>query len=101
MAPIPKPESRAKVKARKDRADAKALAAFRAAVWARESKSGSLGACQRCYRIVKRPEVSGSIWEVGEVHHLISRRHKATRYDPANGQLLCSACHRAVTEHRV
>ena len=26
----------------------------------------------------------------GEVHHRISRRHKATRYDPDNGVLLCN-----------
>lgn len=93
----PKPEPIARMRARKARKDAAALKAFRDAVWEREAIGHNIGAglCEGCYLCVYRSEHPR-----GEVHHLISRRHKATRYDPANGQLLCRACHRRVTEHR-
>ena|SRR3990167_4725671 len=95
----PKPEPRSRTKARKRREDAEQLQAFRSAVWARERIEGAPGhgACQQCARVVS-PTGPGDYR--GEVHHVKSRRHKATRYDPANGQLLCVPCHRAMTEHR-
>ena len=96
--PVPKGKTRKQLKARKDREDAKALKAFRDAVWLRECVEGwrMTAGCQRCGRIVVR----GSDYRPGEVHHIIGRRAKATRYDPANGVLLCRDCHRKETEHR-
>jgi len=89
---MPKGKTRKQQKARKDREDAKQLKAFRDAVWSRENKiaggDGTLDVarCQACSAIVFRSERSLT----GEVHHRISRRHKATRHDPDNGVLLCN-----------
>lgn len=101
---IPKGKTRKQLKARKDREDAKQLKAFQDEVWRRErhltfpdSEPETTGArCQNCGRFVYR-----SFEPFGEVHHRISRRHKATRYDPANGVLLCHNCHVEVTEKRI
>ena len=95
---IGKGPTRKKSKARKDRADVKALKAFRDAVWRREHKKAWLlrdwylpgeneAYCQHCHAIVRR---GPGVVMTGEVHHRISRRHKATRYDPDNGVLLCN-----------
>ena len=100
MTTFPKPEPRAKTKAREAREDAAKLKVFRDAVWAREQLEDcpdQHGRCQTCRRVVMR---SGPAAYCGEVHHIISRRHKATWYEPANGRLLCRACHRTVTERR-
>jgi len=90
----PKGKTRKQVKAKRDRADAKALKQFRDAVWKREGvenycegDSRELGRCQKCHRIVGR---GGGDVMTGEVHHRIGRRHKAHRYDPDNGVLLCN-----------
>lgn len=40
-----------------------------------------------------RCEVCGSTGNL-EAHHLIKRRIRLTRFDPANGICLCHACHR-------
>lgn len=113
--PAPKGKTRKQVKARKDRADAKQLKAFRDAVWKRESDkmdaaldgrwepgfrfnddiaSWQFAICQFCGASVHRGR---DVNLTGEVHHRISRRHKATRYDPMNGVLLCNflihGCH--------
>ena len=93
---VPKGRTRKQLKARKDREDAKQLKVFRDAVWLRESQllmnknpnwiSINVAACQHCGHLVQRmPDLL-----TGEVHHRISRRHKATRYDPDNGVLLCN-----------
>jgi hypothetical protein len=91
---IPKGRTKKQVKARKDREDAKQLKAFRDAVWHREElKQAYVGStyqwalCQYCYEVVRRGH---GVFLTGEVHHRISRRHKATRYDPDNGVLLCN-----------
>ena len=89
----PKGKTRKAIKAKHDREDAAKLKAFRDAVWARERQKtwpegepGLTGAkCQHCGAFVYR-----SVVLTGEVHHRISRRHKATRYDPDNGVLLCN-----------
>ncbi len=101
--PLPKPEPRKRVKARKQREDAKRLQAFRDAVWAREQHGvypDQWGACQRCGGFVIR--TSSLDWNRGEVHHIIprSRCTKADRYNPANGTLVCRPCHRLLQEHR-
>src|SRR5689334_23651558 len=99
--PLGKGKTCKQLKARKDREDAKQLKAFRDGVWKREGQkewpgfiAGTYGRCQHCHAYVTRAreyELSG------EVHHRISRRHKATRYDPDNGVLLCNflvnGCH--------
>lgn len=94
---IPKPEPRKRVKAQKDREDAKQLRAFRDACWERQIAvagggiipgDGYWSFCESCM---------GPVFErgyrLGQVHHKISRRHKSSRYDPSNGELLCRKCH--------
>ena len=98
----PKGKTRKQLKARKDREDAKQLKAFRDAVWLREELkalgysptypvpddyTAMSGRCQHCGRMVGRYL---EFEMTGEVHHRISRRHKATRYNPDNGVLLCN-----------
>lgn len=87
---IPKPEPRKTTKARKSRVDAKALKAFRDAVWHRAMTwvgyERNYARCKLCGGIVYRDKEPR-----GEVHHRISRRHKGTRYDPANGVILLRA----------
>jgi HNH endonuclease len=93
--PVPKGKTRKQLKARKDREDAKLLKRFRDDVWAREATCDPIfgwANCEHCGAHVSREPVM-----TGEVHHRISRRHKATRYDPDNGVLLCNhlvnGCH--------
>lgn len=96
---IGKGVSRKRLKARKDRADAKQLKAFRQAVWQREREKNGIDAsgadewayCQRCGIPALRH--TADMHQMGHVHHYRSRRHKGTRYDPNNGVLLCAACH--------
>ena len=105
---ISKGTPRKTVKARKARADANALQAFRDAVWERETRKAKrhtysgVPRCQSCRAQVHRGAWSLSIWH-GEVHHRIPRSvcTKAQRYDTNNGVLLCQDCHRAVQEHRI
>ncbi len=107
--PVPKGKTRKQVKAKRDREDAKALKHFRNLVWSREAeKNGSFApgnyyaCCQQCGRLVTRHPLCIL---TGEVHHRIGRRNKATRYDPANGVLLCNVlvndCHRKAQEHLI
>jgi len=92
---IPVGKTRKQLKAKKDRADAKALQAFRMAVWIREGvrfayayrEGYKMGRCAHCGAPVTCRDDQP---QTGEVHHRIGRRHKATRYDPANGVLLCN-----------
>ena len=108
-----KGETRKQLKARKDRTDAKALKAFRDAVWNREAAkdpwSGSgdgwvsiqWAYCEHCGETVLRcSEIS-----TGDVHHRIGRRNKSTRYDPRNGVLLCNSmgknCHGKAQRHEI
>ena len=94
---IPKGPTVKQQKAKKDREDAKQLKAFRDAVWLREADCLGWACCQWCGAAVYRGPLH--IF-TGEVHHRISRRHKATRYDPDNGVLLCNflvnGCHERV-----
>lgn len=100
--PVPKGKTRKQQKAKRDREDANQLKAFRDAVWRREEDAmigyeahvpnivQAMARCQNCGAIVRR---GPGIILTGEVHHRIGRRHKATRYDPDNGILLCRGCH--------
>ena len=93
---VPKGKTRKQLKAKRDRADAYALKIWRDAVWRRERPplwAEGLARCQECQRTVNR---HGDRCLFGHVHHIVSRRHKATRYDPKNGKLLCRACHNAM-----
>lgn len=89
----PKPEPLAKSRARKRREDAAGLAQFRTAVWHRERLKVAhfdVGLAARCQHCDIWVVPHGSPYGVtGSVHHRIGRRAKATRYDPANGVLLC------------
>jgi hypothetical protein len=101
---VPKGKTRKQITARKQRNDAKGLKAFRDAVWARESarlsredESREWARCQHCARFVMQADGHRH----GEVHHRIGRRAKATRYDPANGVLLCHDCHGKAQRHEI
>ena len=91
----PKGKTRKQLRARAKRADTKALKDFVEAVWAREhakiefDDAPTFARCQDCGAWINRSTVSMG----GHVHHVVSRRHKASRTDPANGRLLCRACH--------
>ncbi len=94
---IPKGNTVKQHRAKAKREDVKQLKAFRDAVWLREELKllgdlradgrAEIGLCFACLVIVQRFEYRPM---TGEVHHRISRRHKATRYDPQNGVLLCN-----------
>lgn len=109
---LPKPEPRKRIKARKDREDAQRLEAFRDAVWERESRKladfecvrvpgHDYARCQICLCLVMRSLQD----QTADVHHRIGRRIRATRYDVANGLLLCNSwandCHGKVTRHEL
>lgn len=69
--------------------------AFRQKVWQRDH-----GCCRCCGRAVLRTIELDP--RRGECHHIVRREHRATRYDPRNGVLLClSPCHEAVTRHEI
>jgi hypothetical protein len=96
--PVPKGKTRRQIKRRKDREDAKRLRHFRNLVWLREcERTGNFAGnpiqyaqCQHCHALVMRGSLLEDAPLTGEVHHRISRRHKAMRYDPDNGVLLCN-----------
>ena len=102
--PLPKPPkgTRKKLKAKAQREDYRALKGFIDRVWLRERVPGyqMWAHCQHCGHSVCRERHSDSPF-IGEVHHKIGRRAKATRYDPDNGVLLCRECHGKVTRHEV
>lgn len=105
---IGKGEPLKRTRNRKRRTDAEKLETFRDAVWLREVTKANGGGlcevdiarCQRCFELVVRTPTRLT----GHVHHRISRRHKATRYDPDNGVLLCDStvndCHAKVEQHK-
>lgn len=85
--PVPKPRrrvlDRVAEKAERDRQ----AAAFRNAVWKRDSYS-----CQVCGRHLRR--TAELVPDRGEVHHRLTRgAHPRLRYDIGNGVLLCQGCH--------
>jgi len=87
--PVPKGKTRKQVRAKAKREDAKQLKAFRDACWDLVTLRGCLVAvCAEC-----RCDVYRDREPFGYVHHIISRRHKATRTDPRNGEILCRKCH--------
>lgn len=93
---IPKGRTVRQRRAKAKRDDAKALKAFQDAVWKRECDklpfmSREAAKCQDCGRWVYRDTCIPS--RLGHVHHVVSRRHRAKRTDPANGRLLCRECH--------
>ena len=94
---VPKGKTRKQLKTKRDRADAKGLNAWRDAAWKAQPGGDDIdqwGRCAECDRIVyrRRPFTHANI---GQVHHIISRRHLATRTDPSNAEILCRGCHNA------
>lgn len=76
--------------------------AFRDAVWKRD-EHGCIGwknisgrqvsACARCHRFVERGNG-------GEVDHVRLRStHPESKYDPANGRIVCHACNMYLKQH--
>ena len=96
--PVPKGKTQKQVRAKARRKDAKQLREFRDAVWKHEWEGlygetlpvgcvARVALCQHCHDVVSRLDD----WPLtGEVHHRLSRRHKASRYNPDNGVLLCN-----------
>lgn len=77
------------------RADEKATAAFRAAVWKRDG-----GRCRVCGVQVKKTLALDP--KRGEVHHRMPRSTKPERrYDVANGLLVCLQCHQRITKKEI
>lgn len=99
---IPKGKTVKQERAKRKRLDTLALQQFRMAVWARDGYGHKDGGglrfigCAYCYRTVYNQQDP-----FGEVHHIRSRRHKETRYDPKNGVILCHDCHELVTAKRI
>jgi hypothetical protein len=60
-------------------------------LWAQAVKARDGGRCRRCGA---RPALRGL-----HAAHIITRRRYATRWDPANGVVLCMGCHRWAHEH--
>ena len=84
--------TRLDVKTSRAENDAKAEAAFRKAVWARDK-----GLCRKCGRKVSKSMAVSPTR--GEVHHLEGRANRALRNLAWNGILLCAVHHQAVTRH--
>jgi 5-methylcytosine-specific restriction endonuclease McrA len=90
----PKGEPLKKTRRRAKRQDRTALKAWRDFAWSQQPGALDLpqwGFCATCDALVSRAG-----WRRGHVHHKISRRHKATRTDPSNAQILCRKCHNKV-----
>lgn len=87
--PLRKGKTVKQIRAKAKREDAKALKAFQDACWKLVTLNGCLVAC--CADC--RGDVFRDREPFGHVHHVISRRHKATRTDPRNGVILCRTCH--------
>ena len=81
---VPKPEPRAKIKAKRDRADAKARKLCVEAVWKRAG-----GRCEICGLRVWRVTEAQSVMHVGHVHERLSRALGGDPHDPDNCVLLC------------
>ena len=54
------------------------------ALWSKYIRLRDRDTCQRCRRPGNQP------------HHIFSRRHLGTRYDPENGVTLCFYCHHVI-----
>lgn len=87
---IPKPEPRAKEKARKKRQADAARAACVKAVWARAEHR-----CESCGKYVREPFGGWARFfgEIGHVHERVSRARGGDPTDPSNCLLLCFDCH--------
>lgn len=59
-------------------------------LWAKAVKVKSGGRCELCFSS-----------KATESHHVISRRHKAVRWDVSNGVALCFECHREVHDGHI
>jgi len=93
--PVPKGPSRAEQNDQADKDDTRALNVWRAAIFKRDQ-----GKCRCCGKKVKK--TLELIPLRGEAHHLVSRAHKALRYDVRNGILLCHfPCHHHVTNGKL
>jgi len=53
-------------------------------LWSQYIRLRDRDTCQRCWKPGNHP------------HHIFSRRHLGTRWEPMNGILLCAGCHRFV-----
>lgn len=91
----PKGEALTKTRERAKRHDGYGLKAWRNEAWSKQPGGADVdqwGHCGDCQRVVyrRRPFCDPS---VGQVHHIVSRRHRKTRVDPNNAVILCRACH--------
>lgn len=93
----PKPEPRAKVKARRVRNDAKARKACVDAVWRRAGGDAFDGVWARCEGLEQpcgNPLMKGAEFALaGHVDEIVSRAQGGDPTDPANCRLLCRWCH--------
>lgn len=94
---FPKPEPRKRVKARKDRAFAKARKACREVVYARVE-----GKCQRCQKpLYLNPSDEGADWyNVANINEMTPRSLGGDSTDPESCDCLCARCHTGSGRHR-
>ena len=86
---FPKPQSRLREKARRQRQHAKARKACVDAVWERANSS-----CESCHRrCVRFNGDNGWSARVGHVDEIKSKAHGGDDTDEANCRLLCQRCH--------
>lgn len=62
------------------------------AMWSRAVRLRA-GRCEACGRAPQFGDALSAL----EAAHIIPRRHRTTRWDPANGRALCRTCHRHYT----
>jgi 5-methylcytosine-specific restriction endonuclease McrA len=90
LSPVPKPEPRKRVKARRQRARMTARKSCRAA---RFQRAG--GCCEVCGRPVKlHVSEARSVWEIANVHEVKPRSLGGSAVDVTNTKVLCLDCHR-------
>lgn len=90
LTPQPRPESRKREKARRNRQQKAARKACEAAVWKRDDAT-----CQRCGRSVVPFRECGDGWTPyrGDVNELVPRSLGGDPADPKNCELICAQCH--------
>ena len=86
---FPKPEPRAKVKARTVRQFAAARAKCIAAVWKRDGH-----VCQRCGIWLKKHTETDNPFLIGHVHEIVPRSRGGDPTNPDECELLCEKHHR-------
>lgn len=101
--PFPKPEPRARVKARQDRRQQLARRACVDAVWRRASihSDASWALCEWCNQTVFRVWATDRPLQVGHVHELTPRSVGGDPTDPTGCVLLCVSCHAKAHKQKV